>query len=108
MASWLAAQYDGVLVIGTSTDFVSVLVSFGAQGGPVWHHLDPRATPLGLLAHMGGTWSKSSIIKRFKNPERIIFGDPFFDISSPKNCKVSPQRLLWNRACQNAFNWCLS
>ena len=95
-------------LIGTSMVFVPFLASFGPQGGPVWHHLDPRATPFGALGTHGVTWSKSSIIKRTKNPERLIFGDPFLDTFSPKSCKVSPQRLPWNRACQNAFNWCLS
>ena len=108
MASWLAAQYNGVLVLGTSMVFVPFLASFGPQGGPVWHHLGRRATPFGALGTHGGTWFESSKTKRPKKPERALFWDPFLDTFSPKSCKVSPQRLPWNRACQNAFNWCLS
>ena len=54
MASWLAAQYNGVLVLGTSMVFVPFLASFGSQGRPVWHHLGPRATPFGALGTHGG------------------------------------------------------
>ena len=58
MASWLAAQYNGVLVLGTSTVFVPFLASFGPQGGPVWHHWALGPPLLGFLAHMGGPGPK--------------------------------------------------
>ena len=86
MASWLAAQYNGVLVLGTGMVFVPFLASFGPQGEPVWHHLGPRATPFGALGTHGGTWSESSTIKRPKKSERTLLGDPFLDTFSPKSC----------------------
>ena len=61
MASWLAAQDNGVLVLGNSAVFV-----------PFWFHLGPKVDLsgiiwalgpplLGLLAHMGGPGPKVTL-----------------------------------------------
>ena len=48
----------GLMVSVLGMVFVPFLASFGLQCCPVWHHLGPRATLLGLMAHMWGPGPK--------------------------------------------------
>ena len=87
MASWLAAQYNGVLILDTSTFFVPFVASFGSHGKPVWHHLGPRATPFGALGTHGGPGPKVAKLKGPKSQNLDFFGIPFWTHFRPKAVK---------------------
>ena len=88
MASWLAAQYNGVLVLGTSMVFVPFLASFGLQVdlfGIIWAVGPPL---LGLLAHMGGPGPKVAKSKGPKSENLNFFRIPFWTHFLPKAVKL--------------------
>ena len=88
MASWLAAQYNGVLVLGTSTVFVPFFVDLGPKvdlSGIIWALGPPL---LGLLAHMGGPGPKVAKLKGPKSQNLDFFGIPFWTHFLPKAVKL--------------------